>query len=143
MPQGHSFHRAKITSVGRYVPPGTLTNADLEKTIDTNNEWIVTRTGIRTRHIARSDQATSDLAVEAAKEALQRRGIDASTIETIIVCTVTPDMLFPSTACLVQDSNLPLGWCFSPLQAWWLGQPPSDCCGDGGADDPDDHRHAW
>lgn len=103
MPQGNSLHRAKITAVGRYVPPGTLTNADLEKTIDTNNEWIVTRTGISTRHIARPDQATSDLAVEAAKEALERRGIDASTIETIIVCTVTPDMLFPSTACLVQD----------------------------------------
>lgn len=97
------MHRAKITAVGSYVPPGTLTNADLEKRMDTTDEWIYSRTGIRTRHIADPDMATSDLAVAAAQDALAIRGIDASTVETIIVCTVTPDTLFPSTACLVQD----------------------------------------
>ena len=95
--------RAKITSVGCYVPPKTLTNADLEKLVETNDEWIQTRTGISTRHIAAEDVATSDLATAAAKVALERAGIEATDIETIIVCTVTPDMFFPSTACLVQD----------------------------------------
>jgi 3-oxoacyl-[acyl-carrier-protein] synthase-3 len=103
LPQGNTLHRAKITAVGSYVPLGTLTNADLEKRMDTTDEWIFSRTGIRTRHIADADTATSDLAVAAAQDALQQRGIDASTVETIIVCTVTPDHLFPSTACLVQD----------------------------------------
>jgi len=95
--------RAKITSVGCYVPPDTLSNADLEKMVATNDEWIVTRTGIRERHIAPKEMATSDMAVEAAKVALCARGIEATDLETIIVCTVTPDMFFPSTACLVQD----------------------------------------
>jgi 3-oxoacyl-[acyl-carrier-protein] synthase-3 len=71
--------------------------------VDTTDEWITTRTGIRTRHIAEADMATSDLAVEAAKIALSRRGLTGRDVEAIIVCTVTPDMLFPSTACLVQD----------------------------------------
>lgn len=93
----------KITAVGCYVPPGTLTNADLEKSVETNDDWIVSRTGIRTRHIADENTATSDLAVEAAREALAQRNLSGSDIETIIVCTVTPDMFFPSTACLVQD----------------------------------------
>ena len=97
------IRRAKISAVGAYTPPKTLTNADLERMVDTNDEWIVTRTGIHTRHIAGEDQATSDLAVEAARDALAKAGVDASTVETIIVCTVTPDMFFPSTACLVQD----------------------------------------
>jgi 3-oxoacyl-[acyl-carrier-protein] synthase III len=70
--------------------------------VNTNDEWIVTRTGISTRHVAAPEQATSDLAVEAAKEALANRGLDASELDAIIVCTVTPDMLFPGTACLVQ-----------------------------------------
>lgn len=95
--------RAKITALGCHVPPGVLTNADLEKMVDTSNEWILERTGIEERHIAAKDIATSDLAVEAAREALAHRGVDASTVEAIIVCTVTPDMFFPSTACLVQD----------------------------------------
>jgi 3-oxoacyl-[acyl-carrier-protein] synthase-3 len=103
LPQGKTLHRAKITAVGHYVPPGTLTNADLEQRMDTSDEWIYSRTGIRTRHIADPDTATSDLAVAAAQDALEKHGIDASTVETIIVCTVTPDTLFPSTACLVQD----------------------------------------
>ena len=95
--------RAKITSVGSYVPPKTLTNADLAQLVETNDDWIVTRTGIRTRHIAPEDMATSDLAVHAAREALANRGVAATEVETIIVCTVTPDMFFPSTACLVED----------------------------------------
>ncbi|HLX41887.1 MAG TPA: beta-ketoacyl-ACP synthase III [Bryobacteraceae bacterium] len=94
---------AKITALGCYVPPGVLTNQDLEKLVDTTNEWILTRTGIAERHIAPPEMATSDLAVEAAKIALEQRGISAKELDAIIVCTVTPDMLFPSTACLVQD----------------------------------------
>ena len=95
--------RAKISAVGTYVPPRLLTNADLEKMVATNNEWIVERTGIRERHIVDPGVATSDLAVEAAKICLARRGIEASELEAIIVATVTPDMMFPATACLVQD----------------------------------------
>jgi 3-oxoacyl-[acyl-carrier-protein] synthase-3 len=94
--------KPKISALGSYVPAGVLTNSDLEKMVQTNDEWIVTRTGIRERHIAAPDQATSDLAAEAAKAALQHRGLDASLLDAIIVCTVTPDMLFPGTACLVQ-----------------------------------------
>jgi 3-oxoacyl-[acyl-carrier-protein] synthase-3 len=96
-------YSAKITAVGCYTPPGLLTNEDLEKMVDTSHRWIVERTGIVQRHIADADVATSDLAVEAAQMALQQRGIDAGELDAIIVCTVTPDMLFPSTACLVQD----------------------------------------
>ena len=96
--------RAKITALGCHVPPRVLTNADLEKLVDTNDEWILSRTGISERHIAEPDVATSDLASCAAKIALAQRGIDASEIDAIIVCTVTPDMLFPSTVCLVQKN---------------------------------------
>ena len=94
--------RAKISALGTYVPPRLLTNADLEKMVDTSNEWIMTRVGIRERHIVDKGVATSDLAVEAAKKALAQRGIAPSDIGAIILGTVTPDMLFPSTACLVQ-----------------------------------------
>jgi 3-oxoacyl-[acyl-carrier-protein] synthase-3 len=94
--------RAKISSVGTYVPPRLLTNADLEKMVETNDQWIVERTGIKQRHIVDKGVATSDLAVEAAKDCLARRGIEGSEIEAIIVGTVTPDMFFPATACLVQ-----------------------------------------
>ncbi len=94
---------AKISSVGAYVPPRLLTNADLEKMVDTNNQWIVERTGIHQRHLVEKGVATSDLAVEAAKRCLAARGIEASELEAIIVATVTPDMFFPATACLVQD----------------------------------------
>ncbi|WP_419804102.1 beta-ketoacyl-ACP synthase III [Terriglobus sp.] len=96
--------RAKISSVGTYVPPNILTNADLERMVDTNDRWIVERTGIRERHLAEPGTPTSVLATEAAKDCLQRRGIDASEIGCIIVGTVTPDMLFPATACLVQNN---------------------------------------
>jgi 3-oxoacyl-[acyl-carrier-protein] synthase-3 len=95
--------KAKITALGCYAPPKLLTNKDLEKLVDTNEEWILTRVGIRERHIADPGMATSDLAVEAARCALLQRGIDASELNAILVCTVTPDMLFPSTACLVQN----------------------------------------
>ncbi|MEO6983045.1 MAG: beta-ketoacyl-ACP synthase 3, partial [Edaphobacter sp.] len=95
--------RAKISSVGAYVPPRLLTNADLEKMVATNDQWITDRTGIRERHIVDKGVATSDLAVEAARRCMAARGIDASELEVIIVATVTPDMLFQATACLVQD----------------------------------------
>ncbi|MGH9596136.1 MAG: beta-ketoacyl-ACP synthase III [Edaphobacter sp.] len=95
--------RAKISSVGTYVPPRLLTNADLEKMVATNDQWITERTGIRERHIVDSGVATSDLAFEAAKKCLATRGISGSEVEVIIVATVTPDMFFPATACLVQD----------------------------------------
>jgi 3-oxoacyl-[acyl-carrier-protein] synthase-3 len=80
-----------------------LTNQDLEKMVDTNDEWILQRVGIRERHIAPPEMATSDMAVLAACAALAQRGIRGSEVEAILVCTVTPDMMFPSTACLVQD----------------------------------------
>ena len=95
--------RAKISSVGTYVPPRLLTNADLEKMVETSDQWIVERTGIRERHIVDEGVAASDLAVEAARQCLAKRGIEGSELEVIIVATVTPDMLFPATACLVQD----------------------------------------
>jgi 3-oxoacyl-[acyl-carrier-protein] synthase III len=95
--------RAKISSVGAYVPPRLLTNADLEKMVETNDQWIVERTGIHQRHIVDKGVATSDLAVEAAKCCLKKRGIGPEEIEAIIVATVTPDMMFPATACLVQE----------------------------------------
>ncbi len=97
------MYSAKISALGCYSPPGVLTNADLEKMVDTNDRWIVERTGIVERHIAAPEMATSDMAVEAARAALAQRGIEATELDAILVCTVTPDMLFPATACLVQD----------------------------------------
>jgi 3-oxoacyl-[acyl-carrier-protein] synthase-3 len=96
--------KAKITAVGCYAPPRILTNHDLEKMVDTNDQWIRERTGIAERRVAEPDVATSDLATAAAKEALAARGIDAKEVEAILVCTVTPDMFFPSTACIVQNN---------------------------------------
>jgi 3-oxoacyl-[acyl-carrier-protein] synthase-3 len=95
--------RAKISALGTYVPPGLLTNADLEKLVETSNEWIMERTGIRQRHIVDPGMATSNLAVLAAQEALAQRGIAPAEVEAIFLATVTPDMFFPATACLVQD----------------------------------------
>ena len=95
--------KAKITALGCYVPPRVLTNQDLEKMVDTTDQWILERTGIRERHIADPGMATSDMAIEASRCALAQRGMDPSEVEAIIVCTVTPDMMFPSTACLVQN----------------------------------------
>jgi 3-oxoacyl-[acyl-carrier-protein] synthase-3 len=95
--------RAKITALGTHVPPEVLTNKDLEKLVDTNDQWIMERTGIKERHVLAKGLGVSDICTEAAKKCLAVRGIDASQLECIIVGTVTPDMLFPSTACLVQD----------------------------------------
>jgi 3-oxoacyl-[acyl-carrier-protein] synthase-3 len=94
---------AKITGVAGYVPPKVLTNADLEKMVETNDEWIRSRTGIRERHIAEDGTASSHLATEAAKLLLQQTNTDPTEIDLIIVASVTPDMFFPATACLVQD----------------------------------------
>ena len=112
------MHNVKISAVGCYTPPRLLTNFDLEKMVDTTNDWILSRVGIHTRHIADPDVATSDMAVEAAKLALENRGIKATDIEAIIVATVTPDMLFPSTACIVQDKIGAAGaWGFDLIAA--------------------------
>src|SRR5260370_2142353 len=94
--------RVRNTDVGTYVPPRRLTNGDLEKMVETNDQWIQERTGIRERHNVDKGVAHSDLSVEAAKKCLAERGIGAEELEVIIVATVTPDMLFPATACLVQ-----------------------------------------
>ena len=91
-----------IASLATYVPPKLVTNADLEKIIDTTDEWIRERTGIRERHVVDRGVATSDLATEAAVKAIQRAGLSPDDIGLIIVGTVTPDMMFPSTACLLQ-----------------------------------------
>jgi 3-oxoacyl-[acyl-carrier-protein] synthase-3 len=94
--------RAKISALGCYVPPRVLTNHDLEKMVETNDQWILERTGIAERHIAAQEVATSDMAILAAREALAQRGIEASELDALLMCTVTPDMMFPATACLVQ-----------------------------------------
>ncbi len=94
---------AKISAVGCHVPPHVLSNEDLSRMVDTNDQWIVERTGIKERRIADANTATSDMAVAAAQSALASRGIEGAEIDAIILCTVTPDMQFPSTACLVQD----------------------------------------
>jgi 3-oxoacyl-[acyl-carrier-protein] synthase-3 len=94
---------AAITAVNGYVPPKVLTNKDLEKMVDTNDEWIVSRTGIKERRILADGLGTSDMAVEAVNGLLQKRGITASEIDLIIFCTVTPDMVFPSSACVLAD----------------------------------------
>ena len=94
--------RAAITAVGKFLPEDRLTNADLEKLVETSDEWIFTRTGIRERRILKDpDKATSYMAARAAEEILSKRGISAEEIDLVIVATVTPDMFFPSTACMV------------------------------------------
>src|SRR5258707_303605 len=93
---------AKITGVAGYVPPRLLTNADLEKMVDTTNEWIMDRVGIRERHLADKGVAASDLAVEAVKKLQCKHPFDLQSVDLIVVGTVTPDMMYPSTACLVQ-----------------------------------------
>jgi 3-oxoacyl-[acyl-carrier-protein] synthase-3 len=92
----------KITGTGSYLPKKVLTNFDLEKMVDTSDEWITTRTGIKERHIASEDEATSDLASKAAKKALDMAGAQPKEIDALIVATVTPDTFFPATACWVQ-----------------------------------------
>lgn len=95
--------RAKISALGTYVPPRLLTNHDLEQMVETSDQWIVERTGIRQRHIVDPGTSTSGLATEAVRRALEERGVPATEIEAIFLATVTPDMFFPATACLVQD----------------------------------------
>jgi 3-oxoacyl-[acyl-carrier-protein] synthase-3 len=97
-----SLLSASIIGTGSYVPEKILSNADLERLVETNNEWIVSRTGIRERRIAAAEQTTSDLAAEAARAAMLNAGVSPEEIDMIIVATVTPDMFFPSTACFVQ-----------------------------------------
>jgi 3-oxoacyl-[acyl-carrier-protein] synthase-3 len=101
----HNFEgrTCSIISVGSYVPERVLSNADLEKMVDTSNEWIFSRTGIKERRIAAQHQATSDLAARAARVAMTRAKITPGEIDLIILATITPDMPFPSTACLVQE----------------------------------------
>jgi 3-oxoacyl-[acyl-carrier-protein] synthase-3 len=113
--------RAKISALGTYVPPKVLTNQDLEKIVETTDQWIVERTGIRERHVLEQGKGVSDICVEAAKKCLAARGIQPNEIEVIIVGTVTPDMMFPSTACLVQDK---LG-----AKGAWGFDVSAGCCG--------------
>jgi 3-oxoacyl-[acyl-carrier-protein] synthase-3 len=95
--------RAAITAVGTHVPERVVTNDDLAKIVDTSDEWIRTRTGIHQRHVVEPGTPTSVIAALAAQDALRRRGLGADEVDLIVVATVTPDMLFPATACLVQD----------------------------------------
>ena len=94
--------RAKITALGTYVPPRVLTNKDLETMVETTDQWILERTGIRERHLVDKGVAASDLAVEAVKNLLKSHPFDLQEVDLIVVGTVTPDMMYPSTACLVQ-----------------------------------------
>lgn len=94
---------AKITGVAGFVPPKVMTNADLEKVVETNDEWIRTRTGIRERHVVEKGMATSHMATEAAKCVLLQTKTNAADVDLIVVASVTPDMFFPATACLVQE----------------------------------------
>ncbi len=98
-----SGHRAAFLGVGRYAPEKVLTNSDFEKMVDTTDEWIIERTGIRERRIASEDQAASDLAIPAALNALEMAAVSPEELDLIILGTVTPDFFFPSTACIVQD----------------------------------------
>jgi 3-oxoacyl-[acyl-carrier-protein] synthase III len=110
--------RVKIAGLSTYVPPRVLTNKDLEKLVETSDEWILQRTGIKERHIVDPGVATSDLAKEAALGALHQAGISADQLGFIVVGTTTPDTIFPSTACLVQTkigaSNGPGGSTSAP-----------------------------
>ena len=94
---------SRIAGTGSYLPDRVVTNADLEKLVDTTDEWIHSRTGIRQRHIAAEGQTTSDLAFRAAQRAMESAGVKAEEIDLLIVGTTTPDIIFPSTACLLQN----------------------------------------
>ena len=96
--------KASITAVGHYLPETILSNAELEKTLDTTDDWIRSRTGIIERRVVSKDEATSHMSINSAKLILEKRELSASDIDVIIVATVTPDMFFPSTAALVQNA---------------------------------------
>lgn len=113
--------QAQIAAVTTFVPETLLTNQDLEKLVDTTDQWIVERTGIKVRHIAGKDRATSDLATEAARKIFSQTSLDPADIELIIVATVTPDMQFPATACLVQNN-------IGATNAWGFDLSVA-CCG--------------
>jgi 3-oxoacyl-[acyl-carrier-protein] synthase-3 len=102
--------RARIVGTGSYLPPRVMTNAELAQRVDTSDAWIVSRTGIRQRHVADEDQTASDLALEASREALRSAGVPPSDLDLIVVATSTPDYVFPSTACLLQ-TKLGAGGC--------------------------------
>lgn len=95
--------KAKIFGTGKYTPAKVLTNQDLEKMVDTNDEWITTRTGIKERHIAAEDETSSVMGIHAAKQAIENAGISKDDIDMVLFATISPDMPFPATACLVQD----------------------------------------
>ena len=116
-----TLRRATITSIGRSLPDKVLSNHDLEAMVDTTDAWILARTGIRERRIAEKGTGASELAAAAAQEALDRRGITADDVDLIIIGTVTPDMMFPSTACLVQDK-------LKASRAWGFDLSAA-CCG--------------
>src|SRR3979490_65596 len=107
---------AKITGVAGYVPPKVMTNADLEKIVETNDEWIRTRTGIRERHVVGNGMASAHMATEAAKTLLAETRTDPAEIDLIVLASVTPDMFFPATACLVQGR-------LGPHNAWGFVLP--------------------
>jgi len=98
------MYKAVIAGTGMHVPADTLTNLDLEKIVDTSDEWITTRTGIKTRHICEEGDTTASLSSAAAKKAIEDAGISPLDVDMIIVATITPEMVFPSTACFVQDA---------------------------------------
>lgn len=98
------MQKARIIGTGAYLPQKVLTNKDLEKMVDTSDEWIVTRTGMRERRIAAQDEYTSDMGLKAAKKAIEKAKIDPNSIDLILVATLTPDFTFPSTACLIQSA---------------------------------------
>src|SRR5882672_182474 len=101
---------ARIIGTGGYLPPKVLTNNDVSRMVDTSDDWIVSRTGIRQRHIAGDGQVASDLALEASRKALAAAGIRPDQLSLIVVATTTPDMVFPSTACILQ-AKLGAGGC--------------------------------
>lgn len=112
---------SKITGTGGYLPEKVLSNFDLEKMVETSDQWIVERTGIHQRHIAADEETTSDLALQASKKAIEAAGIENSDIDLIIVATTTPDRIFPSTACLLQEKLGIVGCAAFDVQAVCTG----------------------
>ena len=102
------MRRSKMLSCGSYLPEGVMTNDDIAKIVETSNEWIEQRTGIKSRHIAAKGETTSDMATRAAQKALEKAGLKGSDIDMIILATTTPDQTFPATAVTVQD-NIGMG----------------------------------